>query len=248
MKGKTVCSKEVKGIVCETSRTNVLQAAEQREPSVKVVAQLAAMTEEAINKSAAITIGNWWNQSGPSAQPKTKSRVAQKQAGRRWSAAKSAAITIGNWWNQSGPSAQPKTKSRVAQKQAGRRWSAAEEQAAKRTNEESPPGGGGHVASNNAGAGMVLYNCFTCHFPVAPNAQTPSMKLKVRWASAGLKYGPLFFYGFVRGMYGVCTGSGPWFAPLSVRGLLRTKPVPELRSAPLWSLRIIKSLSIYRAS
>jgi hypothetical protein len=168
MKGKTVCSKEVKEIICETPRTNVLQAAEQREPSVKVVAQLAAMTEEAINKSDAITIGNWWNQSGPSAQPKTKSRVAQKQAGRR--------------------------------------WSAAEEQAAKRTNEESPPGGGGHVASNNAGAGMVLYNCFTCHFYVAPNAQTPSMKLKVRWASAGLKYGPLVFYGFVRGMYGVCTG------------------------------------------
>ena len=88
---------------------------------------------------------------------------------------KSAAITIGNWWNQSGPSAQPKTKSRVAQKQAGRRWSAAEEQAAKRTNEESPPGGGGHVASNNVGAGMALYNCFTCHFPVLLNAQTPSM-------------------------------------------------------------------------
>jgi len=60
----------VKGIICETPRTNVLQAAEQREPSVKVVAQLAAMTEEAINKSAAITIGNWWNQSGPSTQPK----------------------------------------------------------------------------------------------------------------------------------------------------------------------------------
>ena len=163
MKGKTVCSKEVKGIICETPRTNVLQAAEQREPSVKVVAQLAAMTEEAINKSDAITIGNWWNQSGPSAQPKTKSRVAQKQAGRR--------------------------------------WSAAEEQAAKRTNEESPPGGGGHVASNNAGAGMVFFNCFTCHFHVAPNAQTPSMKLKVRWASAGLKYGPLVFYGFVQGRF-----------------------------------------------
>ena len=55
------------------------------------VAQLAAMTEEAINKSAAITIGNWWNQSGPSAQPKTKSRVAQKQAGRRWSTAEEQA-------------------------------------------------------------------------------------------------------------------------------------------------------------
>ena len=49
-----------------------------------------------------------------------------------------------------------KTKSRVAQKQAGRRWSVAEEQAAKRTNIESPPGGEGHVASNNTGAGMAL--------------------------------------------------------------------------------------------
>ena len=81
---------------------------------------------------------------------------------------------------------QPKIKTRVAQKQAGRRWIAVEEQAANCNNEESPPGGGGHVASNNAGAGVVaLYNCFTCHFPVAPNAQTPYMKLRVRWASAG---------------------------------------------------------------
>jgi len=67
--GNAICSKEVKGIICATLRKNVLEAAQQPEPSVKV-AQLAAMTEEAINKSAAITIGNWWNQSKPSAQPK----------------------------------------------------------------------------------------------------------------------------------------------------------------------------------
>jgi len=31
-------------------------------------------------------------------------------------------------------------------------------------------------------------------------------------------------------MYGAVAGSGPWFAPWFVRSLLRTKPVPELRS------------------
>ena len=78
-------------------------------------------------------------------------------------------------WNQSGPSTQPKIlKAESLKNKRAATGTPAEEQAAKRTNTEIPPGGGGHVASNNAGAGMVLYNCFTCHFHVAPNAQTPS--------------------------------------------------------------------------
>jgi hypothetical protein len=67
--GNAICSKEVKEIICATLRKKVVEAAQQPEPSVKVT-QLAAMTKDAFNTSAAITIGNWWNQSGPTTQPK----------------------------------------------------------------------------------------------------------------------------------------------------------------------------------
>ena len=137
-------------------------------------------------------------------------------------------------WNQSGPSTQPKIlKAEWLKNKRAATGAPAEEQAAKRTNTEIPPGGGGHVASNNGGAEPGwLSNCYSCGFPVVSNAQNPAHELVGGVGkcgrSAGLKYRPLGFYGFVRGMYGVCTGyvRGMYGFGSVVRSVVRTGSTP----------------------
>jgi hypothetical protein len=57
---------------------------------------------------------------------------------------------------------------------------------------------------------------------------TGSVRVQVR-GSYGFRYGfvSVVRYGFVRGMYGVCTGSGPWFVRVRVRARVGSSSGPH---------------------
>jgi hypothetical protein len=78
----------VKEFICETLLKNVLEAAQQPKPLVKV-AQLAAMTEDRgclQQKCCHYDLQLVESERALNAAKNTESRVAQKQAGRFWSA------------------------------------------------------------------------------------------------------------------------------------------------------------------